>query len=173
MIRKDSNTVKTVITALVLLVWGVLGWKIYQKMNRGGNGSGGGEVFGKKSAYLPDTFHLLSRQKNPFLAALAQPMVPAQVAPRGGGQGMSRAFSSLLPRERLATAPPPPMQWPDIQWMGWIYVRPGHHIAIVKQGNAVMNWKMQESKFQCQIAHISADSLVLQQGTSRKVYVRG
>ena len=162
----ENKNVKYLLAFAVLAIWGLLGYRIYQKLNPGNDFfiPPPQEIF--TAVTQTDSFTLLVNYRDPFLGTkLRVPEVPVAHTPPA-----TRRASTVIPKP---VSPPQVKPFPQIQYKGLIALKTGRKAALVNIDGKTMNWGWGESYRELTLLNIYEDSIRVRYGKAEKVILKG
>ena len=154
----EKNTTKYFLGTAVLLVWGLLVYRIYNKVRPNNNwGPVPQEMKFETHSNVADDFALFLNYSNPFKVGKVRPVkvltasVSSSSSPRG-------RIVTPLKKEKKKTLPKP-VYFPKISYKGTINTKEGRRVALVRIDGQMMNLNQGEKYEKVLLSNIYEDSI--------------
>ncbi|MEL6636635.1 MAG: hypothetical protein AAFR05_07780 [Bacteroidota bacterium] len=163
----DNKNVKYLLALAVCAIWGLLGYRIYQKLQP------------KSDFFLPpapitfvaegqqDSFTLLVNYRDPFLGGKLR---APEAAPAAAPSPANTQVSTRIPR------PVNPRQnrpFPQVIYKGLIDLKDGRKVALTTAKSKTFNWETGETFAEMTLLAIYEDSIRIKFQESEKTILKG
>lgn len=147
----ENKNVRYLLAVAVLAIWGLLGYRIYQKMNPGNDFVAPPPPVLAVTEVEKDSFTLLVNYPDPFLGTRI-PLPEAAPAPANPSNS-----TTVIPPK--ISSPPATAVFPQIVYKGLIALKNGRKAALATVDGKTMNWGWGENYEEMTLLDIQEDSI--------------
>lgn len=164
----EKQGTKYILGIALVAIWGLLAYRIYQKMNPDNSffiPPANSFVLEDKTSI--DSFKLLVNYRDPFLEDRLQLPQKEKIKPR------RQINVPVPPQQNIEVKKKAPVQFPEINYKGSIYLKSGRKAALLTIDRQIMNLGLGESYNEIYLMKIHEDSIRLRFSGEERTFMKG